>query len=263
MSRPSGTILLPVHHPASLFRNQTYSFSMLSDWVKAARVQVEGPTKVPLPFEHWQWNPTVDDVVHYFRELPDAVTSVDFEATLDGRVVCVAFWSCHFPRQHRGLCIPILQQGGGEYWDGEAKAVVMALLRDFFTDPTRGKIGHNLVGYDTGYIDPDGNKWNARSLIKNAWDIDVVGVVGDTMAAHYTCYSELRQNLAFLASMVTDLGTFKLDVWEDDDADDTPDAGKPDWVRILERPDEKTRKYCATDTYAQAEGWNELEARMA
>lgn len=262
--RPAGTYLLPVHHPVSVFKNQTYAFSMLSDWVKAARVQREGASRIPLPFEHWQWNPNVYNVERYFGELPDDETSVDFEATLDGRVVCVGFWSCHQPTKHKGLCVPELQQGGGRYWSTQDWDRVFRVMADYFTDAKRGKIGHNLAGYDTGYIDPDGNKWNTRSLIKTAWDLDVVGVVGDTMAAHYTAYSELRQNLAFLASMVTDLGPFKLDVWDDDDDnDDDPHAGKPDWVKILERPDIKTRSYNLFDNFAQAMGWCVLRETMA
>ena len=271
--RPPGTYLLPIHDPKSVFTNQTYAFAMHEDWKKAARIQREGPTRIPPPLERWQWLPTVENVRRYFSAMTlegcngfrdPGPWSVDFEATLDGRVVCVAFWSCHNPMQRRGLCVPVLCQGGGNYWTDEEWLEVFVILVRFFTDPRLGKIGHNITGYDCGYIDPgSGEKWNSRSLIKRAWGIDVVGIVGDTMAAHHTCFPELKTSLAFVASMMTDMNPFKLAVWEDDDEDDTPDKGKPEWVRILERPDEKTRVYNLNDNFAQAVSWNELVKEMA
>ena len=269
MTRPLGTYLLPIHDPKSVFTNQTYSFAMHEDWKKAARIQREGPTRIPPPVDRWQWMPTVEDVRGWFSGMYTSPIddfgpwSVDFEATLDGRPVCVGFWSCDLPTKRRGLCVPVLCQGGGNYWDAKQWSEVFSILKDFFTDPRRGKIGHNITGYDCGYIDPgSGEKWNARSLIKRAWDIDVVGIVGDTMAAHHTCFPELKTSLAFVASMTTDMNPFKLAVWEDDDEDDTPDKGKPEWVRILERPDEKTRVYNLCDNFAQAVSWNVLVEEM-
>lgn len=271
--RPKGTFLIPIHDPKSVFTNQTYAFSMREDWRKAARIQREGPTRIPPTVQPWQWRPTVADVETWFRMLEweqdgtrmDAGPwSVDFEATLDGRPVCVGFWSCDDPMNKRGICVPVLSQGGENYWTSEEWNVVNGILRDFFTNPNLGKIGHNITGYDCGYIDPQsGEKWNSRSLIKRAWDIDVVGIVGDTMAAHHTCFPELKTSLAFVASMMTDMNPFKLAVWEDDDEDDTPDKGKPEWVRILERPDDKTRPYCLNDNFAQAVSWNELVKEMS
>jgi hypothetical protein len=265
--RPPGTYLLPIHDPKSVFTNQTYAFAMHEDWKKAARIQREGPTRIPPPFEAWQWKPTVDHVRAYLRsnyENDPGPWSVDFEATLDGRPVCVGFWSCNHPTKRKGIIVPVLCQGGGNYWSDDEWPIVYDLLYGFFTDPHREKIGHNLAGYDCGYIDPgSGEKWNSRSLIKKAWGIDVVGIIGDTMAAHHTCFPELKTSLAFLASMTTDMNPFKLAVWEDDDEDDTPDKGKPEWVRILERPDEKTRCYCLCDNFAQAVSWNVLVEEMA
>lgn len=261
--RPAGTFIIPMHHPRSLFVNQTYGFAMASDWEKAVRIQREGPTRIGPHFEEWQWRPTLLHVQSWFEQTtrPGADPgpwSVDFEGTVDGHPVCVAFWSANDPARRRGICVPVLCQGGGDYWTPEEWNVVLAILTDFFTDPRRGKFGHNLVGYDTGFP-----PWNARALLKLAWGIDIQGVVVDTMAAHHLCFSELRMNLAFCASLVSDLPPFKLEVWEGgDDADDEAKA-KPDWVRILERPDIKTRCYCLSDNLAQAFLYNELVRLMA
>jgi hypothetical protein len=159
--------------------------------------------------------------------------------------------------QHHGIVIPFLCQGGTRYWSPSDELSVMDMIRAFMLDPLLGKVGHNLAGYDTG-IPP----FNWRALIKTAWDIDVAGIVADTMAMSHVAFAELRHSLAFVGSMVTDQGTFKLDVWEDDDSDEESKA-KPEWARILDRPDIKTRTYCGRDTFTCAVGYNVFAAELA
>jgi len=269
--RPPGTFIVPTLLPTSLFANQTLAFAVQADWEKAARIQREGPTRVPLPIEEWQWMPALYHVQNYFGSMKGQTFvnhrahfgvdpgpwATDFEATMTQEPVCLGFWSCHEPMQHRGLCIPFLSQGGGRYWSPSEEAQVMAMVRAFMLSTHLGKVGHNLAGYDTG-VPP----FNWRALIKVAWNIDVAGIVGDTMAAHHVTFAELRHCLAFLASMVTDLSAFKLDVWEDDDSDEDVKA-KPEWTRIMERPDKKTRVYNLRDCFSTAVGWNVLAAEMA
>lgn len=258
MARPPGTFILPVIHPASFFRNQTNQFTAVEDWKKAVRIQKEGPSVTHLLFEDWQWRPTLGNVIAYFAGIGGADPgpwSIDFEATVAREVVCLGIWSCHEPTKHRGICIPMLSQGGVRYWSPAEESAVMQMVRDFFTDPHIGKIGQNTVGYDTGYP-----PFNSRSLIKTAWGIDVAGIVGDTMAAHHTCFSELRHGLSFLSSVSTDLGPYKEELWDEDQ--DEEDDGEDDWTRILDRPDEKVRKYNLKDAFSQAVVWNALEYEM-
>lgn len=248
-------------HPASFFRSQTLSFCGVEDWRKAVRIQREGPTIIHPPIDHWQWEPTLTDVEEYFMHMSPIGSdigpwSIDFEATVAREVVCLGIWSCHEPTRHQGICIPFLSQYGRRYWRPSDEVRIMDLVRSFFTDSRIGKIGQNTVGYDTGYP-----PFNARSLIKTAWGIDVQGLVGDTMVAHHTCFSELRHSLAFQASIATDLSPYKEELWEEDQ--DEEDDGEDDWTRILERPDEKVRKYNLKDAFAQAIIWNGLVMEMA
>lgn len=266
MSRPHGTFILPMLHPASFFRNQTLAFTGVEGWRKAVRIQREGPTIVHPPIEEWQWRPTLANVEWYLRGVTrcsgnsdtewNGPWSIDFEATVSREVVCLGIWSCHTPLRHRGICIPFLSQGGARYWSPRDEVRVMELVRSFFTDRRIGKIGQNTVGYDTGYP-----PFNSRSLIKTAWGIDVQGIVGDTMVAHHTCFSELKHSLAFLASISTDLSPYKEELWDEDQDEDDDD--EKDWTRILERPDERVRKYNLKDAFAQAVVWNALEEEMA
>ena len=267
MSRPPGTFILPMVHPAKYFRNQTNQFTALLDWQKAVRIQKEGPTLVHLPFEDWQWQPSYDHVAAYLEEMrggdgtdcdddgDPGPWSIDFEATIDRQVVCLGIWSCNGPTLHRGICIPFLCQGGVRYWSPQDEVRIMVLLRSFFTDPARPKIGQNTVGYDTGYP-----PFNSGALIKTAWGIDVQGLVGDTMVAHHTCFSELKHSLAFLTSISTDMGPYKEELWDTEQDED--DDSELDWTRILERPDEKVRKYNLKDAFGQAFVWNGLEKEM-
>lgn len=260
--RPEGTFIVPMLNPNQFFSSSVLSFTASEDWKKALWIQRNGPVKVPLPMEEWQWRPTLAIVRHYFEEMHSLLGSnpgpwsIDFEATLQREIVCLGIWSCHEPHKHRGIIIPFLSQGGVRYWSPEDELKVMSLVRAFFTDPLRLKIGQNTVGYDTGYP-----PFNQRSLIKEAWGIDVAGILGDTMVAHHTCFSELRHSLAFLSSISTDLGPYKEELWDAEQGQE--EDNEKDWTRILDRPDKKVRIYCGKDCYAQAEVWNALALEMA
>jgi len=256
--------MIPMLHCSYLFRTPTYAFAALNDWKKAVRIQREGPTILPPPINKWQWEPNIDDVRDYFRAMQYAIDptrsskgqkywpgpwSVDFEATLDGKPVCMAIWSCHEPMLHRGLCIPLLKQGGAPYWDDRQQAQqVLGWITEFLTNPKLGKIGHNIVGYDFGYP-----PWNMSGLVKKAWGIDVQGIVLDTLVAHHSTFVELKHGLAFCASIATDLGPYKVEVHEqakDPDEITEEDVPTASWARVLEIPDEQLRTYCLKDAWA-------------
>ena len=244
------------------------AFAAAADWDKSVRIQREGPTIVHPPIEEWQWRPSRSDVAAYFDNMLPAPPeldgfsndpgpwSIDFEATIDRRVVCLGIWSCYEPTKHQGICIPFLSQGGANYWSASDEARVFDMVSAFFTDPSRPKIGQNAVGYDTGYP-----PFNQRSLIKEAWGINVRGILGDCMVGHHCCFSELKHSLAFQASIATDLPPYKEELW-DSDVDEEDDS-EDDWTRILDRPDEKVRVYNLRDAFAQAVIWNGLVLEMA
>jgi len=261
VSRPPGTFILPMCHPAKFFRSQTNQFTAELDWEKAIRIQKEGPTIVHPPFEDWQWRPTVDHVESYFSSMGTdsdcGPWSIDFEATVDRRIVCLGLWSCHNPLRHRGLCIPFLSQGGVSYWNPQDEQYVMGLVRSFFTDPSIGKIGHNAAGYDLG-VTP----FNKHSLIKQAWGIDVQGFIADTMVMHHTAFCELRHSLAFCSSISTDLGPYKEELWEEDGQDEEEDD-ELDWTRILDRSTERVTKYCLKDVFVQTIVYNGLVMELS
>jgi hypothetical protein len=276
LARPGGLFVVPTIHPARFFRDATMAFAASEDWKKAVRVQAEGPTRVHLPIERWQWEPTLADARRCFRGIKDAHTceepythgaahkticilsnygpwSVDFEATVEGEPVCMAVWSCNNPRERRGFLIPFLKQGGARYWPHSEWPEVFTLVRDFLEDETIAKGGQNVVGYDFGFP-----PWNVRALVKRAWNIDVRGIVFDTMVSHHAWLPEVKHGLATQASITTDLPPYKSDLHEktgesavegDNEADDAED----DWQRVLEKPDEELRVYCLRDAYATAE----------
>lgn len=240
-------------------------FAVKGDIAKLARIVKDGgPTVVPPPWVDWQIFPTFAHVSTYFGAMKpwDMPWSFDFEATLDRRVVCLGLWPCCEPTKQRGLCIPFLRQGGYQYWSPAEEMKVFALCKRFFEDPRIAKVGQNIAGYDTGVTpQSDSPEWNGRSLLKEAWGIDVQGELGDTMVAHALCWPELLHNLALQSSLCTDLGPYKEEVWED--ADDAEDDGEHQWARVLERPDRPFRIYNLCDAFATAVGWNILAEVMA
>jgi hypothetical protein len=254
--RPHGTYLLPVIHPAALQRRQTMEFATAWDWKKAARIQREGATIVPPPLMEWQTHPTLESVMQWFDLHRGWPVAIDFEATQDRQVVCMSAWSTRNPTEERGICVPFLSQGGGKYWTNpDEEYAVLEIIQEWLADPRIPKVGHNLVGYDTGY---PGHA--ELSLVHEAWGVTTQGIIGDTIVAMHSCFPELPLSLAFLSSLVTDLGPYKLALHGKGDGDDDP---KPAWTRILERPDLELREYALRDAFATAEGWNVLREEMA
>lgn len=260
--RPDGTYILPILHAASFFRDQSLAFTGVADWQKAVRIQREGPTIIHPPFEEWQWRPTLKDVESYFNRYVFDLDrrlgpwSFDFEATLNRDVVCLGIWPCTNPTKEMGICLPFYSQGGVRYWTSDEEQVVRRICTQFFTNPLYLKIGQNANGYDCG-VPP----FNEHSLLKQAWDIDIQGFVGDTLTAHHLCFSELRHGLAFQSSIVTDLSPYKDELWDEEQEEDDDDAA--DWARILDLPDERVRKYCLKDCFATAVAWNVLVEEMS
>lgn len=249
--RPPGPILLPMLHPAYLFRSPTYAFAAQEDWKKAVRLQHEGPSIIPPPYEEWQWAPAQSHVEEYPAFLDPRERGpwiVDFEATLDGRPVCMSIG--HLRDDDVPIMnVPFLCQGGTNYWKTGPWLDIFATLSEFFRDPRREKGGHNIVGYDLGYP-----PWNVNGLVKRAWGIDVAGIVLDTFPLHHTCFAELRHSLSFCASISTDLGPYKTEVHEQPKDPDAMLEGEEDtalpWTRILDIDDKQLRCYCNDDVFA-------------
>ncbi len=265
MSRPRGTYLMPTLHPAYLFRSPTYAFAAQEDWKKAVRLQREGQTIVPPPVQEWQWKPMWEQVLEFFTTARnhELALSIDFEATLDGKPVCMAAWPVYpNPYLGVGICVPFLSQGGGDYWPNKTQqSTVIGLVCEALAHPCIPKIGHNIVGYDFGYP-----PWNACGLVKRAWDCDVQGIIGDTMVAHHAAFAELKHSLSFCASIATDLGPYKTEVHQrkSDDPDEISeeDDSAGDWARVLDIPDQQLRVYCLYDAWATQVVWRGLEREM-
>jgi hypothetical protein len=247
--RLSGPYQLALDHPVKFIRNSTLKFAAREDWKKAARIQREGCTLVPLPIERWQWEPdvaTIGEWIATYIWQPGSVTAIDFEGTVEGQPVCLGLWNAETPLETSGICIPYLCQGGAQYWNARDRRTIDGWVREFLESPRWLKTGQNIVGYDTGEY-----PWNTRSLIKRAWGIDVAGLEIDTFPLHHICFSELRHSLDFQASCVTDLSRYKQELHEHDDEEEEDDA-EDDWKRVLEKPDEELRTYCLKDCFSQA-----------
>ena len=252
-------IVVPATHPAALLREQTQQVCLVSDLKKAARIQREGVTRVPPPFEDWQWKPLVYDVLGWLRGTGQLVAErderntidewspgvvVDIEATFQDDIVCIGLWPLY--RLEVGICIPFRTQGGGFYWHEPSASEVKVALCNLLSDPRIPKVGQNFVGFDA-------------PLLKRVWGVETRGIIGDTMIAHHLVWPELPHSLAFQSSMVTDMSPYKLEVHQGDDADDREKS----CARIYDYEDAELRQYCLRDCYATKLAWLELEREMA
>ncbi len=87
-------------------------------------------------------------------------------------------------------------QGGMERWYAPADAAaVVELTKQFLTDPSRAKVGHNHLYFD-------------NAMFKLEWDIEVQNLT-DTMVLFRGAASELRRDLYTLGTIFTDVPDWK------------------------------------------------------
>lgn len=119
------------------------------------------------------------------------------ESPLQCKLICVGL-SVHYAGQDRVLCIPVLRQGGYNYWsDADARDVFSALGGRFLANPIIRKVFHN-GSFDTAVLYSQG--------------LSVEGWTDDTMAQHHIVDSELPNGLGYVASMYLDTRFWKDDV---------------------------------------------------
>ncbi len=231
------------------------TLAVLSDLEKALRIQRDGgPTLIPAPYRAGvpmpddTIFPTVDGVLTWLAAHRDHTLSLDLEATYHDKIMCMGLWSVEAALEDTGICIPFFKQGGPRYWGSALDDLrIKQAVFDMLTDATWHKIGQNIAGFDV-------------PLMEKVWGVEVRGVIGDTMLAHWACMPELPHGLAFLSSIFTDLSPYKIEV-HTNESDEKDDVDK--WEAVQDYDDRNLREYCLLDTFATALSWTALEGMMA
>ena len=186
--------VLPTVHPAFVMRAKRWTHVFRSDVYKAAR-WFRGELGWEPP--HIIYHPSADRLREFLSDPSVPFWSYDVETdsieclTAELRCLSIGTAEATVVVGYRSIegAIPF-------YADAEMERV-NEVLREFFTDPKRLKVGHNAGYYD-------------RLVVENRLGVTPAPLM-DTMLLHRLVESELPHSLGFVGSMYTDVPSWKTD----------------------------------------------------
>lgn len=186
--------VLPTVHPAFVMRAKRWTHVFRSDIYKAAR-WFRGELGWEPP--HIIYHPTAERLRDFLSDRSVPFWSYDVETDsiecLTAELRCIAIGTAEATVVIGYQSI----QGGIPFYSDSEMERVNAVLREFFTDPTKVKVGHNAGYYD-------------RLVVENRLGVTPAPLV-DTMLLHRLVESELPHSLGFVGSMYTDVPSWKTD----------------------------------------------------
>lgn len=178
---PEGAWVVPTFHPSpkNLKGKGSGWALVVNDILKAKRIVAQGGPRLPA-FKRIL-APTLAQVRAYFERRRPLV--VDIENTMSGQIVCIGFCD-----GQTTLVLPLLTQGGGDYWGSEYASgdwiAVAEILHDVFAHwPTIFQNGE----HDVPWLEAAG--------------FHVGNWVFDTLKAHATAYPDQLHSLHHLGSL--------------------------------------------------------------
>ena len=198
-SGPSNVKVLPTLHPAFVLRARRWTRAFRSDLSRAFR-WFQGALG-------WQEpsilrNPTADEL-EAFLSREDVPYIYDVETTFDdplmAKLKCVGIST-----EYAAVVVHFLSIEGPNGPDGplvagpytaSEEANIRGILRNFFIDPLRLKVGHNA-----GYFD--------RMVIEQHFGVTPAPLM-DTIMLHRLVESELPHKLGYIGSIYTDVTSWK------------------------------------------------------
>jgi len=227
-------VVVPSLHPAFLLRSEDggsakFKQTVIGDFEKAMHLR----KRAPLWDESVIWEratngrfknlfPQAEEVADFCKRVWQTRITIDVETSgdepLNSRLICIGIGS----ENGRAMCVPILKQGGVNYWNHGDEVRVREMVRFLMRCQQTPKNFHNgafdsiilhINGFPIGDI---GDPWGH-----------------DTMAAKHCVDGELPNGLAFCAST-----RLEVPYWKDDVKGD---------VRWLDLPDVILRAYNLRD----------------
>jgi uracil-DNA glycosylase family 4 len=205
----------PTWHPAYILRDRKNKGVWIADLKKAKEISNDGWKP---PTENFNLFPTLEDVEAFRRKLQkDPLVGVDIETTSlnpkYGSIVVVGLAK----RGGNVLTVPLLKQGGGEYWSVSDHKKVFEELQAIFNE---GKLVFHNALFDADYLECKG--WKVPNIHE------------DTMLLHHAVHPELSHKLGFVVSIYGETPYWKGEFLKRE-------------VGILDLPDEDLRRYNARD----------------
>lgn len=212
--------VMPTIHPAFVLRQRRWAHVFRNDVFKAYKwfrgVAEWVPPKI-------YFNPSVDELSAFFGR--DQFFTFDLETDgiepLTCKIRCVGIGD-----ENEVMLVGLLGKDGLRkfYTDSEERKVV-ELLKSFFEDGSKVKVGHNAGSYD-------------YQVLRCQWGINTKPIL-DTILLHKSVESELPHNLGYVGSLYTEAPAWKTD----------RDGNK---LSTSSETDEELQEYCSLDVCVTA-----------
>lgn len=184
--------VMPTVHPSFVLRSPRFMHVFRNDIFKAAqRFRGAATWKPP----HIIYHPTPAQLEEFLNSPGVPYWTYDLETDgiepLTAKIRCVGIGTAEVV-----AIVGLLGKDGyTRFYSFEDQQKVIEIMKRFFTDPTKLKVGHNSGSYDTNCLNAQWGIWPAPAL--------------DTILLHRLVESELPHGLGFVGSMYTDAPSWK------------------------------------------------------
>ena len=186
--------VMPTVHPSFVLRSPRFMHVFRNDIFKAAqRFRGAAAWKPP----HIIYHPSPDQLEAFLSTPNIPYWTYDLETDgiepLTAKIRCVGIGTAEVV-----VIIGLLGKDGfTRFYTYEDQQRVIEIMKRFFTDPAKLKVGHNSGSYDTNCLNAQWGIWPTPAL--------------DTILLHRLVESELPHGLGFVGSMYTDAPSWKTD----------------------------------------------------
>ena len=186
--------VMPTVHPSFVLRSPRFMHVFRNDIFKAAqRFRGAATWKPP----HIIYHPTPSQLEEFLNSPGVPYWTYDLETDgiepLTAKIRCVGIGTSEVV-----AIVGLLGKDGyTRFYSFEDQQKIIEVMKRFFTDPTKLKVGHNSGSYDTNCLNAQWGIWPAPAL--------------DTILLHRLVESELPHGLGFVGSMYTDAPSWKTD----------------------------------------------------
>ena len=186
--------VMPTVHPSFVLRSPRFAHVFRNDIFKAA-ARFRGVAAWAPP--HVIYHPSVEQLEEFLNMPGVPYWTYDLETDgiepLTAKIRCVGIGT----PTHVAIVGLLGRDGLTRFYNYADERRVIEVMKRFFVDPNKLKVGHNSGSYDTNCLNAQWGIWPAPAL--------------DTILLHRLVESEMPHNLGFVGSMYTDAPSWKSD----------------------------------------------------
>lgn len=186
--------VMPTVHPSFVIRSPRFSHVFRNDIYKAAQ-RFRGVSSWAPP--HVIYHPSAEQLEEFLNTPGVPYWTYDLETDgiepLTAKIRCVGIGTS----THVVIVGLLGRDGITRFYNYADEQRVIEVMKRFFVDPNKLKVGHNSGSYDTNCLNAQWGIWPTPAL--------------DTILLHRLVESEMPHNLGFVGSMYTDAPSWKTD----------------------------------------------------